>query len=95
MDTKKDNWMNATLESAEGLRPIALSEHLKSRLKNIPSEITVFEKTIPLSALWLAVASIALLITVNIMTVRSIKKTKNQQETTIYSDYFSYLDQEL
>ena len=95
METKKDNWMNATLESAEGLRPVTLSEQLKSRLKNIPSEITVFEKTIPLSALWLAVASIALLITVNVMTVRSMKKTKNQQETTIYSDYFSYLDQEL
>jgi hypothetical protein len=95
METKKDNWMNATLESAEGLRPVALSEQLKSRLKNIPSEITVFEKTIPLSALWLAVASIALLITVNVMTVRSMKKRKNQQETTIYSDYFSYLDQEL
>lgn len=95
METKKDNWMNATLESTEGLRPVALSELLKSRLKNIPSEITVFEKTIPLSAVWLAAASIALLITVNVMAVRTVKKTKKQQETTIYSDYFSYLEQEL
>jgi hypothetical protein len=95
METKKDNWMNATLESAEGLRPVALSEQLKSRLKNIPSEITVFEKTIPLNAIWLAAASILLLITVNVMTVRGIKKSKKQQETTIYSDYFSYLEQEL
>lgn len=44
METKKDNWMNATLESTEGLRPVALSEQLKSRLKNIPSEITVLKK---------------------------------------------------
>lgn len=95
METKKDNWMNATLESTEGLRPVALSEQLKSRLKNIPSEITVFEKTIPLSAVWLAAASIALLITVNVMAVRTVKKTKKQQETTIYSDYFSYLEQDL
>lgn len=95
METKKDNWMNATLESTEGLRPVALSEQLKSRLKNIPSEITVFEKTIPLSAVWLAAASIALLITVNVVAVRTIKKSKKQQETTIYSDYFSYLEQDL
>lgn len=95
METKKDNWMKATLESAEGLCPVALSEQLKSRLKNIPYNITVFEKTIPLSALWLAAASIALLITVNVMTVRSMKKIKNQQETTIYSDYFSYIEQDL
>lgn len=95
METKKDNWMNATLESTEGLRPVALSEQLKSRLKNIPSEITVFEKTIPLSAVWLAAASIALLITVNVMAVKTVKKTKKQQETTIYTDYFSYLEQEL
>ncbi|MEN9997674.1 MAG: hypothetical protein RI922_664 [Bacteroidota bacterium] len=95
METKKDNWMNATLESTEGLRPVALSEQLKSRLKNIPSEITVFEKTIPLSAVWLVAASIALLITVNVVAVRTVKKTKKQQETTIYSDYFSYLEQDL
>ena len=95
METKKDNWMNATLESTEGLRPLVLSDQLKSRLKNIPSEITVFDKTIPLSAVWLAVASIALLITVNVITVGTIKKTKKQQETSIYSDYFSYLEQAL
>jgi hypothetical protein len=83
------------LESTEGLRPVALSEQLKSRLKNIPSEITVFEKTIPLSAVWLAAASIALLISVNVLAVRTIKKTKKQQETTIYSDYFSYIEQDL
>ena len=95
METKNDNWINATLESTNGLRPLALSEQLKSRLKNIPSEITVFEKTIPLSAVWLAAASIALLITVNVVAVRTVKKTKKQQETTIYSDYFSYLEQDL
>jgi hypothetical protein len=95
METKKDNWMNATLESTEGLRPVALSEQLKSRLKNIPSEITIFEKTIPLSAVWLAAASIALLITVNVVAVRTVKKTKKQPDTTIYSDYFSYLEQDL
>ncbi len=95
METKKDNWINATLESTEGLRPVSLSEQLKSRLKNIPSEITVFEKTIPLSAVWLAAASIALLITVNVVAVRTVKKSKKQQETTIYSDYFSYLEQDL
>jgi len=95
METKKENWMNAILESTEGIRPVALSEQLKSRLKNIPSEITVLEKTIPLSAVWLAAASIALLISVNVMAVRTIKKNKKQQESSIYSDYFSYLEQDL
>jgi len=95
METKKDNWIHATLESTEGLKPFDVSEQLKSRLKSIPSEITVFDKTIPLSAVWLAAASIALLITVNIVAVRTVKKSKKQQETTIYSDYFSYLEQDL
>jgi hypothetical protein len=95
METKKDNWINATLESTNGLRPLAMSEQLKSRLINIPSEITVFEKKIPLSAAWLAAASIAVLITFNVMTIRTIKKTSKVQETTIYSDYFSYLEQDL
>lgn len=95
METKKDNWIHATLESTEGLRLLGISEQLKSRLKSIPSEITVFDKTIPLSAVWLAAASIALLITVNVVAVRTVKKSKTQQETTIYSDYFSYLEQDL
>lgn len=95
METKKDNWIHATLESTEGLRSLGVSEQLKSRLKSIPSEITVFDKTIPLSAVWLAAASIALLITVNVVAVRTVKKSKTQQETTIYSDYFSYLEQDL
>ncbi len=95
METKKDNWVNARLESTEGLRPLGVSEQLKSRLKSIPSEITVFDKTIPLSAVWLAAASIVLLITVYVVAVRTVKKSKTQQETTIYSDYFSYLEQDL
>lgn len=95
METKKDNWIHATLESTEGLRPLGVSEQLKSRLKSIPSEITVFDKTIPLSAVWLAAASIALLITVNVVAVKTVKKSNKQQDTTIYSDYFSYLEQDL
>ena len=45
-----------------------------------------------MKAVWLAAASIALLITVNITTFNKTQKVENEH-ATVYNDYFSYLDQ--
>lgn len=92
METKKENWVEQTMNSAEGKKALSVSVALRNRLETIPTEIVVLNQTIPMRSVWLAAASIALLLTVNIATIRKVQQTKKQQ-TTIYSDYFSYLDQ--
>lgn len=97
METKKDSWIEQTLNSTEGLKSVRVSENLKRRLESIPSTIKIKDKTIPLSAVWLAAASVAILLMVNIATIRKVNIHSNQEssqaESTIYTSYFSYLDQ--
>jgi hypothetical protein len=93
METKKDYWIEKTLNSTEGLKSVPVSENLKRRLESIPINIRVFDTKIPLKAVWLAAASVAVLLTVNIATIRKVNKNNIQTETTIYANYFSYLDQ--
>lgn len=92
METKKEEWVNKTMDSADTLNRQPLPEELKQRLFSIPNEITLLNKTIPMSAVWLAAASIALLIAINVATVKRVR-TSVQQDNTIYTEYFSYLEQ--
>lgn len=93
METKKENWVEQTMNSVEGKNVLPLSEALRNRLESIPTEVVVLNQTIPMRAVWLAAACLALLITVNIVSVRQIKNKTQQTDTTIYSEYFSYLDE--
>ena len=92
METKKEFWIEQTLNSSKELKSVPISESLKKRLEAIPKSIEIFDKRIPMKAIWLAAASIALLITVNIATFNKTQKVENQ-ESTVYNEYFSYLDQ--
>lgn len=92
MDKKKEIWIEQTLCSMEGVKPQAVSGALKSRLNSIPKEVVILNQTIPMRAVWLTAASFALLFMVNFATIRKAQKNQKQQ-TTIYSEYFSYLDQ--
>jgi len=91
METKKEKWIEETLNSANKLNKTPLPDQLKRRLDAIPQMNTTRLNSIPLKSVWLAAASIALLITLNITVFRKVNSAK-KQETTIYSDYFSYLD---
>lgn len=93
METKKDKWIEKTLKSTEGLKSVAVSEKLKKRLESIPMNVKILDSRIPLKAVWLAAACVAILFTVNIATIRKVNKNSVQTESTIYTDYFSYLDQ--
>lgn len=93
MEAGKQNWIEETLESTNGIRRVPISEKLRNRLEMIPSEVEMFNKTIPMKAVWLAAASVALLLTVNFLAVRKVKTEQNSQHSSFYSEYFSYLDQ--
>ncbi len=92
METKKEFWIKQTLDSSKELKSVPISENLRKRLEAIPKSIEIFDKRIPMKAIWLAAASIALLITVNIATFNKTQKYEDQ-ESTVYNEYFSYLDQ--
>ena len=92
METKKEFWIKETIDGSKELRSVPISENLRKRLEAIPSSIDIFDKRIPMKAVWLAAASIALLITVNIATFNKTQKSESQ-ESTVYNEYFSYLDQ--
>lgn len=92
METKKEFWIEQTLNSSKELKSVPISENLRKRLEAIPKSIEIFDKRIPMKAIWLAAASIALLITVNIATFNKTQKSE-RQENTVYNEYFSYLDQ--
>jgi hypothetical protein len=92
METKKEFWIEQTLSSSNELKSVPISENLRKRLEAIPKSIEIFDKRIPMKAVWLAAASIALLITVNIATFNKTQKLESQ-ESTVYNQYFSYLNQ--
>lgn len=92
METKKEHWMDHTLNSTNGLKRVGISADLRKRLEAIPTEVELFNKTIPMSAIWLAAASLALLFIVNFATVKHVKSSEKKTEK-VYDNYFSYLEQ--
>ncbi len=92
METKKEQWIEETFNSLNELNRTPLSDRLKQRLEAIPTRNNPLgTKIIPLKAVWLAAASIAVLITLNITVFQKVSAS-DKQESSIYSDYFSYLD---
>lgn len=90
---KKESWIEQTLSSAEGKKSQPVSASLKKRLASIPTEVQILNQTIPMRAIWLAAASLALLVMMNIFSIRQSKQKAQQADTSIYSTYFSYLDE--
>ena len=92
METKKEQWIEETFNSLNELNRTPLSDRLKQRLEAIPTmNNAIGTKTIPLKAVWLVAASIAVLITLNVTVFQKVSAS-DKQDSSIYSDYFSYLD---
>jgi hypothetical protein len=79
METKKEDWINKTMDSVDKKERVALPEGIRQRLMAIPQEVTILNTTIPMRAVWLAAASIALLIAMNIATVKTVRSSSQQQ----------------
>jgi hypothetical protein len=88
-----ENWIEGQLNHTEFIQRVPASEELKARLRSIPVKVGAKVYLVPRRAMWATAAAIALLITVNLLSVSNYRAT--QQETTTDSDtsYFSYLEQ--
>ena len=93
METKKDKWIDETLSSAAKVQRLTISDDLRNRLMTITTEVKVFHTVIPFRSLISVAASLLLLIAFNIATVRQYKYEQTTKDDSIYSDYFSYLNE--
>jgi len=89
-----ENKIEQTLNMANHIQPVEPSSELLQRLKSIPSTIKNGYNLIPKRVVWMAAASIALLISLNLVSIRNYNPTTTTAETETTSDaYFSYLKQ--
>ena len=90
---KQEQQIDKTLESLNGLQRVPVPEGLRKRLESIPKEIIIMDSRIPLHSVWLAAASILFLIAFNVLSVKHYKSAQSAKDNTIYTEYFSYLDE--
>lgn len=75
-----ENWINEILQSTDGMQHAVPSDALFSKIQNKIQE----EKTIATQWVWLAAASIAILVTINIKLV-FFKSHKEKSATELYA----------
>lgn len=92
MSSRKDNWIDSILESTEGKIEQPVSRELYHRLLKIPNEVNKSAVVIPIRSVLLVAAGLALLITVNLLALNNSSKNE-PREDSLYTAYFSYLDQ--
>lgn len=89
----KEQWIEETINSLGGFRQVTASEALKQRLNSIPITISPgIRVMVPKQSIWLAAASIALIIGINIAAIYTTQKQATDTET-VEADYFTYLNQ--
>lgn len=92
MKTKQDQWINETMKSIDSKKAVGISDRLRQRLELIPNEVSVYNVVIPMRSVYLAAASFALLITINLLAIKN-NTQQHKAETTLETEYFSYLNQ--
>ncbi|ASS50310.1 MAG: hypothetical protein A3D31_12140 [Candidatus Fluviicola riflensis] len=89
----KEQWIEETLNSLNGLKQVTASGALKNRLKSIPINISPgIRVMVPKRSVWLAAASIVLIIGINITAIYATQQQTTDTET-VEADYFTYLNQ--
>jgi hypothetical protein len=79
MDMEKENWIENILNSTNGITLVAPGNDLFSRIQQKVKQ----QQTVPVKTLWMAAASIAALILLNVSIV-SIKSKPAKDSTTAY-----------
>lgn len=92
METRNEHLVDKTMNSTDSIVRVPVPDTLKERLFSIPTEISLLNSTIPMRAVWLAAASVALLILMNFVTVKKVRSSEEHKDT-LYTEYFSYLEQ--
>ncbi len=93
MESKKEMWIEQVLDAADTKSQIEISENLKQRLELGSNETIFMQSRIPLKTIWLAAASILILVTINFTTIKYASEKNNKQETNSETEYFTYLEQ--
>lgn len=92
--------MNEERNKAEGtmnmgnlVQRVDPSSNLMNRLKVIPSQIKQGYDTVPKKVIWMTAASIALLISLNFLSLNHYKKSQSDSPSTqtVDDSYFSYM----
>lgn len=91
MKTPTQQKAEEALESIVVERRPEIPEQLKRMLMRIPDSVQFYQKTVPMKTIWLAAASLTLLITVNALVW--MNSGEQQTATAMYTNYFSYLEQ--
>lgn len=86
-----DQEIEKTLLTAERIDYVLPSEQLMARLKQIPTNIQKGYGTVPKRIVWAVAASIALLIAMNVLSLKNYSTEKQTSENTSNS-YFDYLN---
>lgn len=88
-----ENWMEDALQHEKFVQRVQASDDLKARLRSIPVQLGQKVYYVPKRALWATAAAIALLITVNFVSVTKYRGTEqNSGESAQSTSYFSYLE---
>jgi hypothetical protein len=89
----KEQWIKETINCIDGYRQVTASDALKNRLKSIPITISPgIRVMVPKQSIWLAAASIALIIGINIAAIYATQQQTTATES-VDADYFTYLNQ--
>jgi len=92
---KKEQWIEKSLDVDTYINSTMPSEDFVNRLKSIPNSIKANYTLVPKKYIWAAAASIALLVSLNVLSVNSYSSQSESYAAsteTIYSD-FDFLNQ--
>lgn len=88
---KQEDWINEILNSAGSIDPVLPSKELLDRLSQVvPKETKGTSMTA--RSVWMAAAGLALLILLNVFTLRQYKKSQTVQEETVFETYYDHLN---
>jgi len=88
-----ENRIEDTLSMGDQVQRISPSDELMNRLKSIPMHIKQGYDKVPKKVIWMAAASVALLICLNFISLNEYKQSQSNSTNTesVDDSYFSYM----
>ncbi len=91
---EKEHWIERHLNTGEFIHRTEPGSDLMNRLRAIPGNVPKVVNMVPKRVIWMVAAGLALLISLNLLSVKSYEKASDRQEISQTDDiYFSYLKQ--
>lgn len=94
---EKQTWIENQLDTEQFVSRVSPSQDLLHRLRAIPGQVKSGYDRIPKRFVWVAAASIAILICVNLFSVSYYQKSKAESESAsaskVHDPFFNYLKQ--